>query len=156
MNLLNKILHNYYFITKYIIMKLPTLIQKSWRINSNTTRIGLSNSLNVNINRSTSIPILFIPKKCVIETIGKKIRKNQIIASFYNEVTRCEYLFYSPIKGTIVNRNETLLTNLDSIYINKKNNDNWIIDIEHYNENNEPHFEKKMKNDIKTKYHWFY
>ena len=40
-----------------------------------------------------------------------------------------------------------------------KVNDNWIVDIEHYNENNqnnEAYFKKKMKNDIKTKYHWFY
>ena len=75
------------------------------------------------------------------------ITKNQIIASLYNEVTRCEYLFYSPIKGTIINRNEKLLANLDTIYINKKVNDNWIVDIEHYNENNqnnEAYFKKKI------------
>ena len=140
-------------------MELPTFIQKSWKISNNITRIGLSNLLNVNINRSICSPILFIPKKCVIETIGKEITKNQIIASLYNEVTRCEYLFYSPIKGTIINRNEKLLANLDTIYINKKVNDNWIVDIEHYNENYEnyeAHFKKKMKNEVKTKYHWFY
>ena len=41
-------------------MKLPSIIQKTWHFGSNITRIGLTNSLNYNINRSTSFPVLFI------------------------------------------------------------------------------------------------
>ena len=125
-------------------MKLPNIIQKTWSFGSNITRIGLTNSLNININRSTSFPVLFVPKKCIIEDIGIEVNKNQVIAALYNSDTRCEYLFYSPIKGTVINRNDKLINNLDSIYFNKTY-DNWLIDIEPFEENKP-----------KTKYHWFY
>ena len=129
-------------------MKLPNIIQKTWNCGSNITRIGLNNSLNYNINRSINIPVLFIPKKCIIENIGVRVNENQVIASLYNDDTRCEYLFYSPIKGTVINRNEKMIDNLNSIYINKTN-ENWLIDIKP--------FEKKNENkEIETKYHWFY
>ena len=132
---------------KQYIMKLPNIIQKTWHFGSNITRIGLTNSLNYNINRSTSFPVLFIPKKCIIENIGMEVNKNQVIASLYNDDTRCEYLFYYPIKGTVINRNKNLIDNLESIYINKSY-DNWLVDIE-------PSYEKE-KEKLKTKYHWFY
>ena len=139
-------------------MKLPNLIQKIWK-NQNTIRIGINNSINKNINRSINFPVLFIPKKCVIENIGVYVNKNQIIASLYNEDTRCEYLFYSPIKGTIIKRNQNIIDNLQSIYINKTN-DNWLVDIEPCgkNENDKDEGEKQTKKDgpIKTKYNWYY
>ena len=128
-------------------MRLPNIIQKTWNHGSNILRIGINNSLNHNINRSINVPVLFIPNKCIIEDIGIKVNENQIIASLFNNETRCEYLFYSPIKGTIINRNKDIINNLQSIYTNKTN-DNWLIDIE-------PCKEKKSKL-FKTKYHWFY
>ena len=129
-------------------MKLPSIIQKTWHNGSNIIRVGLNNSLNYNINRSINIPVLFIPKKCIIENIGVEVNKNQVIASLYNDVTRCEYLFYSPIKGIIIDRNESIINNLQSIFINKTN-ENWLIDIEPFDGDNE-------NTNIKTKYHWFY
>lgn len=125
-------------------MKLPNIIQKTWHFGSNITRIGLTNSLNYNINRSTNFPVLFIPKTCIIENIGVEVNKNQVIASLYNDDTRCEYLFYSPIKGTVINRNHNLIDNLNSIYINKTY-DNWLVDIKPFEETK-----------LKTKYHWWY
>jgi len=126
-------------------MKLPNFIQKTWIIKNNITRIGLNNALVNNINRSCHYPVLFIPKKCIIEDIGTIVNKNQVIGSLYNKITRCEYLLYSPIKGTIINRNDTLIDNIHTIHTTHKNtrNDNWIIDIE-------PEFK------LQSKYHWWY
>ena len=129
-------------------MDLPQIIQKTWNIRSNITRIGINNALNRNINRSPHIPILFIPNKCIVEKKGIEVNKNQVIACLYNKKTRCQYLFYSPIKGTIINRNESIINNLDTIYINETK-DNWLIDIEHCKENND-------ENKIKSKYYWWY
>ena len=130
-------------------MKLPNLIQKTWLFGSNITRIGLTNSLNHNINRSNNFPVLFIPTKCIIENIGVEVNKNQVIASLYNDDTRCEYLFYSPIKGTIININQNLIDNLNSIYINKTY-DNWLVDIEPFDEQKKEREKEKAKEKAKA------
>jgi glycine cleavage system H lipoate-binding protein len=123
-------------------MKLLNFIQKTWIINNNITRIGVNNSLVNNINRSSNYPVLFIPKKCMVEDIGTIVNKNQVIGSLYNKITRCEYLLYSPIKGTIININDDLINNIHSIRENPIA-ENWLIDIE-------PEFK------LQSKYHWWY
>mgnify|MGYP003990484617 CR=1 FL=1 len=123
-------------------MKLPNFIQKTWIVKNNITRVGLNNSLVNNINRSCDYPVLFIPKKCVIENIGTIVNKNQVIGALYNNITRCEYLLYSPIKGTIINKNNKLIDDIHTMYKNPIC-DNWIIDIE-------------PNTPIQTKYHWWY
>ena len=80
---------------------------------------------------------------------GYSVYKNQIIASLYNDDTRCEYLFYSPIKGTIVTRNQSIIDNLQLIYSNKTN-DNWLVEIEPCKK------EEEILNNLKSKYYWFY
>ena len=126
-------------------IKLPNIIQKMW-YNNNNIRIGINNAKNNNFD---NLSVLITPRNCVIENVGIPVYKNQIIASLYNDDTRCEYLFYSPIKGTIVTRNQSIIDNLQLIYSNKTN-DNWLVEIEPCKK------EEEILNNLKSKYYWFY
>tara|TARA_B110000285_G_C15023411_1_gene562830 strand:- start:24 stop:398 length:375 start_codon:yes stop_codon:yes gene_type:complete len=120
-------------------IRFPIILQKCWQSGEHI-KIGINPSFINNFkNNNESV---FIPTKCIIKPEETLLHKDEVVVSLYNTGLQNEYLFYTPVRGKIINHNKTLINNLSTMFTNNVY-DNWLLEI------------KPIEN-ICGKYHWWY